>query len=1486
MSDYSRIYDAILRGEPISLANPTGGGLLEREPNRILAGLEGAARGLAGFLEPIQLPQDVLFATVAGAIDPDTTIGDRLRRVDLAAYAPWGRSPARPATGREIFELAGLNPTAAKWAGIGADLFADPLLFGSFLRVGGKLLKADDLINWGDKFDDMISPMGISRGVKAGIGRASPELSDLIDRRMEQLVQVVRDPESTFMGVHNFGARFQNVFDKIAPRDKQLQLKFGKEVGAEVAQVERMAKVAGLRVGEEGLNLLAQAQSGMLGQQGEQFVKGFVDILGRYRTAHERHFGSELPQILRDVTERQVYNVADNAGLLYSQVDETSPKGIQDLFNEITEVSFGKAGAKRLDEMPDPIRELVLTGRANVRRVATEAGVDADLAVQRFNDYLQEITEIDALLGKHMSGFDFVKSVAYERVQSLTGSMAEANDFWRGILAAGLNGRFERHLKSETKWSPAQVIRTTPERIEAVRVRREAYKQQLLTELELMRRGDDLDPELVDRMMDELETGVRDLYRRSGEMRQQFLKGDARAEAWQQYESALDAYGAAVVDARKVADEMRALLSTPEGRAAAQRRIGAQPGRDAGGRFAPGVSGNRTPLTTWEILQNKLRQNIAVRMEAASNVERMMDDLINMVDAGTGGRRLLDDELLRALQNMDELKREFNQQRFRVHVSPEAAARAREKAAALAANTPLPALERNLSVEELIVERMAKGKSFKGAMEDPFTVEEIIDSAHSFTRLGLGSYLNGLANGHLRRAYGLFQDRHGFQRYIDALRDGRLLMNNVIEETNLDEAMAGFEREAELIRQYQRRVGGDESPRAVFSQEALVRHLLDNGVEAPRAKEAITALIKGLNMENPAVVRQIETLREMVPDYNLRSGKYFDPRDEVPGHILETLGEFARASASVSESAEIARRVMPVQQLFQNTWKLGKARGLIRNEKFIDDLGTRYIRVGETEGMFKPFSGKYVHPQLLQELERARKHTDTYNGWQRIRALLTGGYLASPNVLAANFFGGFYQAFTAGLGPHRMIPRVAKVWERVRRVQDGHVDEVIERLRAHVPLEISNLPYHDLQKVFERIRLEDIGLGATGLRKTLEDIERGYINFLNRPGVGKLRTRYAGLDGFQMIENVFKVAAFEEMLEELPKRWARKGVEFTDEMVEKHAAEFARTVVFDYTDLPKSLDMFKNTGLILFPGFAYFLAGRTLAAYWRRPGTLGLSDRMSEAIANVQLSEEERLALWVGMPDWLKTAQGTPLTVRTGEPGDKRVSVIPLAQLIPTQTIWDAPLGQGNPWAESITNLGLWGPWLEVMTALVRDEGEAVLSARFGNRVFDEDAQGLTKLAQVGRFLYNTHAPGLARKLIRPSFNEGAEGVIPEMVSYFLPKEMAESVYSFEELRRQRPERAFKDEVLGAMLRSPQVIAISGQLPGIATEIRNARREHQAEISSLRTKYARAQADGNEARMAMLEREIIERNERFNELWQAYVAAYQAAQPPQRAAAR
>lgn len=328
-------------------------------------------------------------------------------------------------------------------------------------------------------------------------------------------------------------------------------------------------------------------------------------------------------------------------------------------------------------------------------------------------------------------------------------------------------------------------------------------------------------------------------------------------------------------------------------------------------------------------------------------------------------------------------------------------------------------------------------------------------------------------------------------------------------------------------------------------------------------------------------------------------------------------------------------------------------------------------------------------------------------------------------------------------------------------------------------------------------------------------------------------------------------------------------------------------MVFDYSSLPRGLDMLKKTGVIMFPGFPYFLATRTIGAALNRPGTLAVADRLTEALANISLDPLDQVAAYLGMPEWLREEQGVPLpfSVRSSRSDHDQVSMIPFAQLVPTNTIWDGLLGKGfgsNPWAESITQLGMWGPLYDVFSALVYNEGDATITARFGHRVHDAGAEGAEKAGQVLRFLWNTMAPSIVRRGISQDYQGQLQGLIPaigEMLGGLgddMPEDLARALYTFDERRTGRPERTWREDIIASFIRTPTVVALEGPLAGIRQEMDSARNTLNNELGALMTRYRRAQNEGNEKEMQRLFDRMQARRSEFNEMWTEFVEFYRA----------
>jgi len=441
-------------------------------------GIGGALRRVASFLEPLALPQDAFFAAIAGAVDPKTTISERLGRMVLKDYLPGGEAPERPATGEEILSLMGFDEQVAKWGGLGADLLVDPLVFGSWLRVGGKLAKVDELVRLGDRVDTFISPLGMARETNKLLRRSSA-ISAWQDARMERILTAFRDPNSVVFGIQRFGEKATKALEYVLPRDSLLKLRFGEEVGRDLLKLEQRAAESGRKLSREMLTLFQRIQYGT-GESGKAVIQRIVQTLEGQGEAWERHLSSITDPLERRFIETATYAIAarqtgkrgEEVAQKASFLTELSPERIPDdimsnLYEEAIEAlgrfedfGFDAETARRLGLDQDLGQQIVDVARASVEpekqvlrerlrayvgERARRAGLaDVDVvreqrrAVHVFEEYLAETVRIDARVGLELSGLPYIGEMLRKRVVELTGDFDEADRLYKRILNAGL----------------------------------------------------------------------------------------------------------------------------------------------------------------------------------------------------------------------------------------------------------------------------------------------------------------------------------------------------------------------------------------------------------------------------------------------------------------------------------------------------------------------------------------------------------------------------------------------------------------------------------------------------------------------------------------------------------------------------------------------------------------------------------------------------------------------------------------------------------------------------------------------------------------------------------------------------------------------------------------------------------------------------------------------------------------------------------------
>lgn len=1233
------------------------------------------------YLKPIFLPQEILFASIAGARDPKTTIFGRLKDIDWRAFTPGVEEAPEVTSGRELLSLFGVeDENTLKWGGIGLELFADPLLAGATIRWAGKGLKSAELVAFGNKLDELSSIGGLYRN--------SPEpLRNWVDKRVDLVLHQIRDNEGRFLGIPSELVR--KAGDLSLPRTQAARLRMG-EPGRDVVIARELGTQKAKDVFEEAYTQLQEANVTLFGEPPRSWFQKVMRSV-QHGAEAESEF-AQLPQKIRDSLLKSGYDFVDNNGFLFSQ---RNPAGV--------EVATRLAGTDRLDQATRSFAAL----QDHVRSLARKEGFTeqaAENVVSRFSKFVEQVSQADAMLGFHLSGYEHVQKKFMEQV------------------------------------------------IKAL--------------------GDDADFEVAQ-------------------------------QVWMEFMT----------------------------------------------RAVRPNSGNALNLDFDELVR-------AVKYRGQRPPGMVAEIRVGQVNRKTG---------------------EFKPDRGLGN--PSTADRFRFKDPQLTGPTA------------------GSGR----------TVADILEGEHLFSSLDLSSFIKGLAEGHMRRAYGMFIDTDNFNRYIRTLKEGKIIPNNILNDVDIERALGEeFSAEAKAIRDYLKAVTGEGTgelakrdgrvlngsgtPRGFVINrqnlaDSMVEDLVKQGVDrreaARRTRDALMLVTQEMQ---PALEPVLNRVRGAISTYEAQQRvspgtfgrKFFDARDQLDQETLEMLGEFMNPLVSLQETISAARVRMPAQEFMRRAYHIAKEHGYVRDapnpEWVIGNNGERtrsvnYRQVKEPDSVYGAFSGKYIHPGLREEIERVlRGRGDRALALQRMRALVSGGYLASPNVVFTNAVGGIITTALAGVGPGRMLKAMAETLRPLLK-NDGKDYDIYQMLTQHIGVQETSAVTQNVADTFDKLRLREIGMGLTDAEKGLHGLRDFFEGQLRSP----LGAWWAGLDGFQFVEKWLKTATFKTERERLLAQYGNTAEGAA--RATKEAAEMARISVFDYSELPDTLRWARDYGVLMFPGFTYFMAGRALNSLVNRPGAFALADRMSEAITSANIDEDEKAVAYHSMPDWLKEEQGTVIRTYEAEDGNKRTVMIPLSQMVPTNTQF------GGVFAESLGTAGIWKPFLEVLTALTFADGEAVFSRHFGGQVYSPDAQGVEKYSQAGMFLANSLAPSAVRKLIRPE--DGAvEGLVPAIWKSFAPVDegLAKGMYSFEEIKTRIPDRRVEDELITTFVRSTQTVALGGAINGVRKQLDREKMQLQAALGALKRRYERAVLDGDQSRAEQLRGDIIRRREEFIQKWRPIMDRYRELQ--------
>lgn len=791
-----------------------------------------------------------------------------------------------------------------------------------------------------------------------------------------------------------------------------------------------------------------------------------------------------------------------------------------------------------------------------------------------------------------------------------------------------------------------------------------------------------------------------------------------------------------------------------------------------------------------------------------------------------------------------------------------------------------------------------------GGMTTNYTMKDLLDGVETFSAVHLGDYMKSLTAGHMRATYGVTQDAGSFERYRGAVEEGRVFLNNVINNGEIARTLGpGFSQEATLLEEFRNlmetsvasgnkrakagaKAGVATSTNLLYNKYEMFQHLVDNGIAPTRARDALTELAK---VSNPQMERTLSNLQDVSDAFSQIDktqgvntfGTTFSKQRNANLTVeqREVLGELFNPLVSVTESAGAARAKVPFVQSMSELYTDGRAMGLVRDAAFVDPTTkTRYIKIPkEKVSQWGAYADKYVHPMLYKELNYAMQHRGGGGALSRIRGLVSGAYLMKPSVMVANLAGGIFQSAAAGVSPDRMVQSMFKTFVPLLKHDKGLAEmQHVKTLNRYFDLTDSTLIQRDAMKNFDKMAQKIAGIEGQGLGEKISAMGDFLHKQLAAPGVGRFRAGALGLDGFQFVERWLKVSAYDAEYARLLKAGSKPAE------AERLAAEVGRIAVNDYSELPMALQVARDSGVMLFPGFTYFMAARTLNATLNRPGVLATADRLSDAVNNAVLDPDEKLAMMANLPEWLADEQGVAIRKDTDEKGDTRVSVIPFNHLVPTNFL------TGNPWGESLATLGIYKPFQEVLNAMITGDGRAVFSERYGQKVFDPGSSKPVQALQTAEFLLSSLAPSSVRSLgldpqsIRKNLSDpsaepaGITGALFKKNSLPLDEGLAQTMYSISERVRLKPDRDIKDQAIAALLRSPQRIALSGPLKNVNRVIEGMKRDLAAEVASDKEKLKIAIASGNKTAAEKLRARILAKQERAVGRMKEIVSLYQA----------
>lgn len=753
---------------------------------------------------------------------------------------------------------------------------------------------------------------------------------------------------------------------------------------------------------------------------------------------------------------------------------------------------------------------------------------------------------------------------------------------------------------------------------------------------------------------------------------------------------------------------------------------------------------------------------------------------------------------------------------------------------------------------------------------------DMLGELNKFPHLELGTLFNKLGNGHLRRTYAMFID---FDKWKQAIKSGDYMPSRVIDDGGIYDALASDASTkvpnanpsaAGYLRDYLKTLeqAAPGTPLMV-RQSNLANYFLQRGLTPDETSKALATILSrsesGLAQE-AKLAGDIAALHARPPQGTQIRGAVSTQlnlqRENLAPETLNRLGEMIDPLISLSESGKIAGQTIPTSDFLQSIYNYAKQGNFIADTP----VGDNWVRLPENATLLGPMAGKFVDPYIKKEIFYGIQGPPDARPTmlRRMQSGVSGLYLAGPSTRLANNVGNFFLAMMSGEKLGELIPEYARTLRDWKRQGDNFTD--LKELQQHVPL-FGSIHSTELLQQLDTAKWEKLGGEPFNILSGWDKFWQATSDFAKAP----FGQKWLGNDAFRMDEDTMRLATYR-----LNRNKAiAQGVDPLQ--AQAQAAEKARTVTFDYSALPDAFKALRNNGVWLFPGFPYFVVGRTLKAAYTNPGTVAAIDRIPEAIWDGLGPDTtgQKHTLYASLDPWMRDPQQA--MVPLFKDAKEQWHVIPLSQLIPQHGFLT-----GNNLFDTSQYGGIYRPLIDMFTAYANGDGKATLGAKFGQKVFlptDDTQQRLTHTAE---FLWNNFAPTFARNSLRFDPQYGASGLVPALANLVqkLPPGVGDTMLSANELQRRRADKDIVDGILGFSVRQSTPIATNGPLANIQRAYHYAQLDLKNQQTELRKQFTDAYLKKDTARANQIQNQMVQAQQDFAQQWQALFAMWNEGQQP------